>query len=453
MRVTVRPGGSVGGIARVPGDKSIAHRWLILAATARGRSELRAMPAALDVRSTARVLAALSGTDARDALDAWASRSGAADEGDRSTSNRDEPPGTSIDIESRGRVGLRQPGGDLECGNSGTTMRLVSGVLASCPFEARLVGDASLSTRPMERVAEPLRAMGAGIHTVDGHPPVVVRGGPLEGIRHVAAVPSAQVKSAILLAGLEAGGETSVVEPAPTRDHTERALRHLGARVRIEDGRVAVSASRYEGFSATVPGDVSSAAFLLVAAALSGRALSIEQVGLNPSRTFLLRVLDRMGVRTTTEVVGDELGEPVGRLAAEPCSGVSGTSVERAELPLLIDEIPALAMLAAHAEGETWFRGAGELRVKESDRLGGVVEAIRALGGDARVEGDDLVVAGGGLSGGRATSRGDHRMAMAIAAGGLAASGPVTIEGMEAAEVSFPGYVDTLSALGARIES
>jgi 3-phosphoshikimate 1-carboxyvinyltransferase len=164
-------------------------------------------------------------------------------------------------------------------------------------------------------------------------------------------------------------------------------------------------------------------------------------------------VLDRMGVQTSTDVLGDECGEPVGVLSAEPCAGVTGTAVDRAELPLLIDEIPALAMLAAHADGESRFRGAGELRVKESDRLGGVVEAIRALGGDARVEGDDLVVAGGGLSGGRASSLGDHRMAMAIAAGGLAATGPVTIDGMESAEVSFPGFVDTLSALGARIEA
>jgi 3-phosphoshikimate 1-carboxyvinyltransferase len=332
-------------------------------------------------------------------------------------------------------------------------MRLMSGVLAACPFEARLVGDASLSARPMERVAEPLRKMGAHVETAGGHPPVVVRGGALEGIRHVAAVPSAQVKSAILLAGLEADGETSIAEPAPTRDHTERALRHLGVPVRVEDGRVALTAFRYEGFAATVPGDVSSAAFLLVAAALSGRALSIEGVGLNPSRTYLLRVLDRMGVRTSTDVLGDECGEPVGVLSAEPCAGVTGTAVDRAELPLLIDEIPALAMLAAHAEGESRFRGAGELRVKESDRLGGMVEAIRDLGGRARVEGDDLVVAGGGLAGGRASSGGDHRMAMAIAAGGLAATGPVTIDGMEAAEVSFPGFVDTLSALGARIEA
>jgi 3-phosphoshikimate 1-carboxyvinyltransferase len=350
-------------------------------------------------------------------------------------------------------VALRPPEGTLDCGNSGTTLRLLSGVLASCPFESRLVGDASLSSRPMERVAEPLRAMGARVETVGGHPPVIIRGGALEGIRHVAAVPSAQVKGAILFAGLEAEGETSVAEPAPTRDHTERALRHLGAPIRVEDGRVAVAAFRHEGFAATVPGDVSSAAFLLVAAALSGRALSIEGVGLNPSRTALLRVLDRMGVGTTTEALEDELGEPVGRLTVEPCTGLVGTSVDRAELPLVIDEIPALAMLAAHAEGETWFRGAGELRVKESDRLGGVVEALQALGGDAGVEGDDLVVAGGRLSGGRASSQGDHRMAMAIAAGAIGAVGAVTIDGMEAAEVSFPGYVATLSALGARIET
>jgi 3-phosphoshikimate 1-carboxyvinyltransferase len=331
-------------------------------------------------------------------------------------------------------------------------MRLLCGVLAGCPFAARLVGDDSLSVRPMERVAEPLRAMGARVDTIDGHAPIVVEGGRLVGVRHTCPVPSAQVKSAILLAGLEAEGETTVEEPAPTRDHTERALRHLGAPVRIEERRVTVEAFQHEGFSAAVPGDLSSAAFLLVAAALSGKGLAVEGVGLNPSRSFLIEVLARMGVRTAIEVETSELGEPVGRLVVEPCEGLVGATVDHEELPLVIDEIPALAMLAAHARGETWFLGAGELRVKESDRLGGVVEAIRALGGAADVEGDDLVVAGGGLRGGRASSGGDHRMAMAIAAAALGAERPVTIDGMEAAEVSFPGFVRTLSGLGARIE-
>jgi 3-phosphoshikimate 1-carboxyvinyltransferase len=453
MRVTVHPGGQVGGEARAPGDKSIAHRWLILAATGWGSSELRGLPAALDVRSTARVLAAISAGDGRGALEAWASESMPVPEDDRSTSNRGEPRGVALEVESQGRAGLVPPELRLDCANSGTTMRLMSGLLAACPFDATLVGDESLSMRPMERVAVPLREMGAGVETTDGHAPVLVRGGTLHGIDHLATVPSAQVKSAILLAGLSAEGETTVREPVPTRDHTERAMRHLGAPVRIDDGRVTIRPYRHEGFSASVPGDVSSAAFLAAAAALTGGSLTVREVGLNPSRTFLLEVLGRMGVRTRATVEREELGEPVGVLEVEPEAELTGTTVTQAELPLVIDEIPVLAMLAAHARGESWFLGAAELRVKEVDRLGAVAEAIRALGGGGGVEGDDLVVAGGGLRGGRVTSGGDHRMAMALAVAALAAEGPVMVEGIEAADVSYPGFVRALIGAGARIES
>ncbi|MGZ8625256.1 MAG: 3-phosphoshikimate 1-carboxyvinyltransferase [Actinomycetota bacterium] len=452
MRITIRPGASVGGTARVPGDKSIAHRWLLLAATARGRSELRGLPDALDVRSTARVLAAISGDRARDALEAWASEPAPPAEGDRSTTNTGEPRPTSIELEAQGRAGLRAPTETLDCGNSGTTMRLVSGVLASCSFESRLVGDESLSSRPMERVAVPLRAMGADVASTGGHAPLVVHGGPLRGIPHVVEVPSAQVKGAVLLAGLAAEGETSVIEPARTRDHTERAVEHLGGDVRVEDGRVTVGAFEHGGFSASVPGDVSSAAFLVAAAALSGRPLTVLDVGLNPTRTHLLEVLARMGVNVRTETERSELGEPVGALEVAACAGLAGTTVAEGELPLLIDEVPVLAMLAAHASGESRFSGGAELRVKESDRLGAVAGAISALGGAAAVEGDDLIVAGGGLAGGVVSSGGDHRMAMALVVAGLAARGPVTIEGMEAADVSFPGFVRTLVDLGAGIE-
>jgi 3-phosphoshikimate 1-carboxyvinyltransferase len=331
-------------------------------------------------------------------------------------------------------------------------MRLVAGVLASCPFESKLSGDESLNARPMERVAEPLRVMGASVATADGHAPLVIVGADLHGIDHVCVVPSAQVKSSVLLAGLAAEGATSVREPAPTRDHTERALEHLGASVRVDAGRVVIEPFAHDGFAATVPGDVSSAAFLIAAAALTGRALTIRDVGLNPTRTHLLEVLSRMGVGTRTQVERHELGEPLGVLEVDACEAIRGTTVTEEELPLLIDEVPVLAMLASHAPQDTWFLGAGELRVKESNRLGGVADAIRALGGAAGVEGDDLVVAGGGLRGGLATSGGDHRMAMALAVGALAARGPVTIEGMEAADVSFPGFVRVLAGLGARIE-
>ncbi len=331
-------------------------------------------------------------------------------------------------------------------------MRLVCGVLAPCPFDAELFGDASLSSRPMERVAEPLRAMGARVVTTDGRPPVRIGGGRLRGIVHRCAGASAQVKSAVLLAGLAAEGETTVFEPAATRDHTERALAALGAPVRVGEGSVTVSAFEHGGFAGRVPGDVSSAAFLAAAAGLTAGELVIRDVGLNPTRTRFLAVLERMGLRTRVAITSTELGEPVGDLHVVACDEPTGTTVAEDELPLVIDEVPLLALFAAHARGETRFVRAGELRVKESDRLTGTAEAIRALGGEAGVDGEDLVVAGSGLNGGRASSGGDHRMAMALAVGALAAHGPVEIDGMEAADVSFPGFVGSLAGLGARVE-
>lgn len=452
MRITVRPGGTIQGSARVPGDKSIAHRWLILAVTGRGRSELRGLPGALDVRSTARVLAAVVRGEARAALEGWAGSPVPTADGERSTGDGPRPRAVSLAIGSEGRVGLDAPSGPLDCGNSGTTMRLIAGVLASRPFGSVLVGDGSLSRRPMERVAEPLRAMGADVRTTDGHAPVTVSGAALRGVRHVCVVPSAQVKGAVLLAGLAAEGRTTVQEPVATRDHTERALAELGAPVETSHGSVTVEAFQHAGLAGTVPGDVSSAAFLIAAAALTGSELTLHEVGLNPTRTRFLAVLERMGVPARAEVERSELGEPVGRLVVERCSGLVGTTVSSEEVPLVIDEVPMLSMLAAHAEGPTRFRGAGELRVKESDRLAGPAAAIRALGGEAAVEGEDLLVAGGGLRGGRATSGGDHRMAMALAVTGVAASGTVEIDGMEAADVSFPGFVPLLASLGARLE-
>lgn len=331
-------------------------------------------------------------------------------------------------------------------------MRLLAGVLAPCPFETVLTGDESLRARPMERIADPLRRMGAAVETAEGCPPISVRGAKLHGIRHAPTVPSAQVKGAVLLAGLAADGTTTVVEPVPTRDHTERALAHLGAPVRVtEDGEVSLDAFRHEGFSARVPGDVSSAAFLVAAAALTGGGLTLERVGLNRSRTAFLAVMERMGVRTRTRVDDTELGEPVGRLEVLSCRGLRGTTVDPSELPLVIDEVPVLTALAAHADGDTRFLGASELRVKESDRLGGLARAVRALGGHAAAETDDLVVAGGGLDGGRVDPGGDHRMIMALCVAGLAARSAVEVEGVEAADVSFPGFVETLRALGARI--
>lgn len=454
MRILVEPGGTVEGDAIVPGDKSIAHRWLILSATARGTSRLVGLPAALDVGSTARCLAAVVGAQARPRLEGWGSipeRQG-ADTGltvDGRVGRREEKE--ELVVEGEGRDQLHVPQGPLDCGNSGTTMRLLTGVLAASPFPCLLTGDQSLRARPMERLAVPLREMGASVRTDHGHPPVEVHGGPLRGIRHELAVPTAQVKGAILLAGLAADGHTTVVEPVRTRDHTERALQRLGAPVGQGEGSVSVSRFQHEGFEAKVPGDVSSAAFLVGAAALTGGELTIRRVGLNPTRTHFLSVLDRMGVGTEQRVAGEELGEPVGDLFVARPEELRGTDVAARELPLVIDEVPVLAALAAHADGETRFAGGVELRAKESDRLAGVAEMVRDLGGGARIEGEDLVVEGGGLAGGRAFARGDHRLAMAAAVAALRARAACEIDGMEWSDVSFPGFLPALRALGARV--
>ena len=456
MRILVEPGGTVEGEAVVPGDKSIAHRWLILSATARGTSVLTGLPAALDVGSTARCLAAVAGVRTGPRLEAWGSMLEHEWLGTGLTVDGRVGPteaGAELVIEGEGRDRVQVPGRPLDCGNSGTTMRLLTGVLAASPFDSTLTGDESLRARPMERVAVPLRQMGASIRTDHGHPPVEVHGRPLRGIRHELAVPTAQAKGAILLAALAADGWTTVVEPARTRDHTERALRRLGAPIRLEEGERAVSVSRFqhEGFEAEVPGDVSSAAFLVGAAILTGGELSIRGVGLNPTRTHFLSVLDRMGVGTEPRMNGEELGEPVGELYVARVAGLRGTAVTAGELPLVIDEVPVLAALAAHAVGATRFAGGAELRAKETDRLTGVAEMVRDLGGRARVEGEDLVVEGGGLAGGRTSARGDHRLAMAAAIAALGARAGCEIDGMEWSEVSFPGFLPALSALGARI--
>jgi 3-phosphoshikimate 1-carboxyvinyltransferase len=454
MRLAIRPGGIVEGRLRVPGDKSIAHRWLILAATAVGRSSLRDLPPSLDLRSTASCLADLQ-PDARRALEEWSSNGvrGAETDGFTWDGEGGGPSTGDLEVEGEGRSSLRPPHGPLDCGNSGTTMRLLAGVLAAAPFTSTLVGDASLSARPMERVAEPLRAMGAAVRTHGGHAPLEVHGGRLRGISYRTPVPSAQLKSAVLLAGLAAEGRTEVVEPAATRDHTERALGALGAPVESEGTAVRVLAFQHHGFEGTVPGDVSSAAFVIGAAAVTGGSVQIPGVGLNPTRTRYLEVFRRMGVEVRTVERRVELGEPVGEISARGPSALSPTTVDEQELPLVIDEVPVLAAVAAHARGDSWFAGGSELRLKESDRLNGLASSLRSLGAEAAVEGDDLVVAGGGVRGGSVHAAGDHRMVMAAAVAALGAWGEVVVDGAEAADVSFPGFDGALRALGADVEA
>jgi 3-phosphoshikimate 1-carboxyvinyltransferase len=332
-------------------------------------------------------------------------------------------------------------------------MRLLAGLLAAAPFGSTLVGDRSLSGRPMERVARPLRAMGAEVATTDGHAPVRIRGSALRGIRFEPDVPSAQVKGAVLLAGLGAQGPSTVAERVTTRDHTERLLGALGAPVHVAGTEVTLDGPfQHDGFEGAVPGDPSAAAFLVGAAAITGGSITIGGVGVNPTRVHYLDVLERMGVEVEVEVEGRVLGEPVGTLRAEAPADLRPVHVDAAELPLVVDEVPLLAAVAVHADGGSRFEGAGELRVKESDRLAVVAEGIRALGGDAAVEEDVLVVGGGGLGWGSARSADDHRIAMSLLVSALAARGPCEVEGVGSAAVSFPGFLATLEAVGADIE-
>jgi 3-phosphoshikimate 1-carboxyvinyltransferase len=448
----IDPGARLEGTATVPGDKSIAHRWLILAATAGGTSRLTGLPGSLDVRSTAASLAALSRA-ARPSLEAWVRNGGVSTKGHGSTWNPSLEGGAEsvLEVEGDGWGGLEQPVRDLDCGNSGTSMRLLAAVAAGAAFPTVLVGDRSLSARPMERIAEPLRLMGATVHTTSGHAPLRIEGGDLHGIRYSTAIPSAQVKSAVLLAGLVAAGDTVVEEPASTRDHTERVLAALGAPIRVDGGSITVSGFQHGAFEGVVPGDPSSSAFLVAAAALTGGDLTISALGLNPTRLAFLDVMQRMGVKTRRLVKTGEMGEPVGELLVARCPEILPTRIEDAELSLVIDEVPVLALLAAHARGDSWFLGAGELRVKESDRLAGVARIVNELGGHASVEGNDLVIAGGGLEGG-VTHSDDHRLGMAAAVGALGARSPSRVGGIEAADVSFPGFVEALRSLGARAE-
>jgi 3-phosphoshikimate 1-carboxyvinyltransferase len=327
-------------------------------------------------------------------------------------------------------------------------MRILAGVLAAQPFSSSLVGDRSLSRRPMGRVMEPLRQMGAEIEAVDGHPPLTIHGGALQGIAYRSTVPSAQVKSAVLLAGLHAEGTTSVIEPAATRDHTERALQTFGATLKVEHGTITlVGGQPLTGRELSIPGDFSSAAFwMIAAAALPGSRVEIEDVGLNPTRTGLIAVLRRFGARVEVIVSGAVDGEPRGTLIVEG-DGTGAIEIAAEEVPGLIDELPAIAALAAHG-GSVSVRGASELRVKESDRIATLVSGFRALGIDADERPDGFVIQGSGSpAGGVAHAHEDHRIAMALAIAALAGTGPSTIEGAEAVAISYPGFYDTLERL------
>ena len=410
----------------LPGDKSISHRALILAALGSGRSEIHGVLASADTRATAACLGRLG---------------------------RELPElGAVVAFEGRG-LRLRHPPADvaLDCANSGTTARLLAGVAAAQDSVSLFDGDASLRARPMRRIAEPLSEMGAGIHwrgTV-GQLPMEVRGGGLRSVRYTTAVPSAQVKSGVLLAGLCAGVPVAVREPLPTRDHTERMLQSLGVDLVHRDGwlelspPLAIPAARYD-----VPADPSSAAFFAVLATAAARgSLTLRGVLLNPRRTGFLRVLERMGGIFDVHNERVAGGEVVGDLVVH-ASPLRGTVVEAHEVPDLVDEIPVLAVLAAFAEGETSVRGAGELRVKESDRLGAVVENLQRCGVQADEYPDGFVVQGGGpLRPAAIATRGDHRIAMAFAILSVASGVSLALDEPSCVEVSYPGFFSDLARI------
>ncbi|HSM32123.1 MAG TPA: 3-phosphoshikimate 1-carboxyvinyltransferase [Woeseiaceae bacterium] len=428
MHFLIRPAAIRDAELTVPGDKSVSHRAVMLGSIAEGVTEVRGF---------------LAGEDCLATIGAFRNMG----------VEIERPSTTELVIHGAGLHGLRPPDCELDLGNSGTAMRLMAGVLAGQDFSATLTGDESLTGRPMQRIITPLCRMGAGIESRDGKPPLRIRGNPsLAGIDYVLPMASAQVKSAILFAGLYAKGRTTVTEPAVTRDHTERMLRAMGVTVGVNDGRIDVHGpARLRACPVQVPADLSSAAFVILAALLTDNAdVLIRDVGVNPTRTGVLDILQAMGGAITLENLRDMGEEPVADIRARS-SRLHGIEVDPGLVSLAIDEFPVLFVAAAAADGVTRFSGIGELRVKESDRIAAMAAGLRTLGIRVEESGDGADVHGGTFSAGVVESFGDHRIAMSFAVAGTVAAGPVTVRDVAAVETSFPGFEACLASLGADI--
>lgn len=428
-RFVIQPGGCLQGTLRVPGDKSISHRCVMLGAIAEGMTTVSGFLEGEDCIATLNAMRAM----------------GVHAEG---------PHERRLLIRGVGRRGLKAPKNPLDLGNSGTSMRLLAGLLSGQSFGVTLVGDDSLSKRPMRRVTEPLKNMGARIETAaGGTPPLEIKGGTgLQGITYKMPMASAQVKSCLLLAGLYASGTTCVIEPAPTRDHTERMLSGLGFPVQRDAKQICVSAAgQLVGTVIDVPADISSAAFFLVGASIAeGSDLLLKHVGINPTRTGVITILRKMGAHIELLNETEAGGEPVAdiRVVASPLRGIE---IPSELVPLAIDEFPAIFIAASCAQGTTVLRGAEELRVKESDRIEVMAQGLRQCGIRAESTEDGIVIEGGHLGGGNVQSHGDHRVAMAFAISGLVSEEAIEVEDCMNVNTSFPGFVQTARRSGLRI--
>lgn len=422
--LTIKPGIKLEGTCRVPGDKSISHRAVMLGGISQGKTKIKGFLTGEDCLSTLRCFKQM-GVDV-------------------------EETGDVMVIKGKGLCGLREPEDVLNAGNSGTTMRLMSGILSGQSFMSVVTGDSSLRNRPMDRIAVPLRQMGARIEGREGgrKAPLVIQGGELKGIHYQMPVASAQVKSAVLLAGLYADGETSVTEIRPSRDHTERMLKAFGGNLVVRGLTRTIVTGELKGDEVEVPGDISSAAFLMVAAAcLPGSDITIESVGLNPTRAGIIKVLQQMGADISIHNQRETGGEPLGNVRIQG-GQLQGIDIGEDLVPSLIDEIPIIAVAASCATGITRITGARELRVKETDRISAMAEELKNIGVQVETLEDGMVIEGPQkIKGGLTHSHGDHRIAMAMAVAGLLAASSVTVENPECIAVSFPGFEEVLRQL------